>query len=485
MVAAEAAAAGCPPLVARHSGLAEVADGLEAAYPPRSGIWRASQTGDSVDLAREAPRAARACPRRPAPSSATAARRVAVERWSWAGVAETPARTLRVAFRAPWVTRRSCPATSCSRTPASEFENGTDLPSPSRRSSRCSTRRRSSSSNRFEELQAAAAGRPRRAASRRRADRLRGRGAHRPLRELRRGAGLMVERRAQLAELAAARDRARRDGHAPVEPLAGPADHRHAALPAKRRAPPLRRLAEQHLRPSRPRRRSAAPTARSPSTTGCASFLPDLLALSASSPFVEDVNTACTPRARRSSRACSRAAASPTRTATGTGSRRYVRTLYETGSIDEHTQLWWSVRPHLAFPTVEIRICDAPARPRRGAGARRLLLRAHRPDRARGRRGRAAAAPPQRMIEENLWRAIRYGLSGELIDPGTYEVRAGAGRARAAREWVRRSPTSSASPLLGVPRRTRPSGRSRGTRRARRSRRSTPSRCAPAEVVRG
>ena len=38
---------------------------------------------------------------------------------------------------------------------------------------------------------------------------------------------------------------------------------------------------------------------------------------------------------------------------------RYVRLLYETGSITEHTQVWWSVRPHLAFPTVEIRICDA------------------------------------------------------------------------------------------------------------------------------
>ena len=37
---------------------------------------------------------------------------------------------------------------------------------------------------------------------------------------------------------------------------------------------------------------------------------------------------------------------------------RYVRFLYDTGSITEHTQLWWSVRPHLAFPTVEIRICD-------------------------------------------------------------------------------------------------------------------------------
>src|SRR4029079_13755842 len=40
------------------------------------------------------------------------------------------------------------------------------------------------------------------------------------------------------------------------------------------------------------------------------------------------------------------------------GFEAYVRFLYRTGSIDEHTQLWWSVRPHLAYPTVEIRIMD-------------------------------------------------------------------------------------------------------------------------------
>ena len=65
----------------------------------------------------------------------------------------------------------------------------------------------------------------------------------------------MGERRAQLSALVdAAGHRARRDRHAPVEPLAGPADHRHAALPPERQAPPLRRLAEQHLRAARPRR---------------------------------------------------------------------------------------------------------------------------------------------------------------------------------------------------------------------------------------
>ena len=51
MVAAEAAAAGCPPLVARHSGLAEVAEGLEAGYPPRFHDLTSFAQGDSVELA--------------------------------------------------------------------------------------------------------------------------------------------------------------------------------------------------------------------------------------------------------------------------------------------------------------------------------------------------------------------------------------------------------------------------------------------------
>ena len=80
-------------------------------------------------------------------------------------------------------------------------------------------------------------------------------------------------------------------GTHPWSPLAGPADHRHAALPPERRAPPLRRLAQQHASACTSTSASAAPTARSPSATRCASFLPELLALSASSPFVEDVDT--------------------------------------------------------------------------------------------------------------------------------------------------------------------------------------------------
>ena len=86
MVAAEAAAAGCPPLVARHSGLEEVAEGIEAAYPPEYRHLASFETGDSLDLADKLHEllALRADTRR---ALGEAARGVAVEKWSWAGVA--------------------------------------------------------------------------------------------------------------------------------------------------------------------------------------------------------------------------------------------------------------------------------------------------------------------------------------------------------------------------------------------------------------
>jgi glycosyltransferase involved in cell wall biosynthesis len=84
MVAAEAAAAGSPPLVARHSGLAEVAAGLEEEYPPSAKELASFRTGDAVDLA-EKLNELLALPDRDAVRAA--ARRAVVERWSWAGVA--------------------------------------------------------------------------------------------------------------------------------------------------------------------------------------------------------------------------------------------------------------------------------------------------------------------------------------------------------------------------------------------------------------
>src|SRR5207249_9905816 len=93
---------------------------------------------------------------------------------------------------------------------------------------------------------------------------------------------------------------------------------------------------------------------------------------------------------------------------------RYIRFLYETRSVTEHTQLWWSVRPHLAFPTVEIRICDAQPEL---AEARSLAALCYSLTARIARaldEGEPLPSWPHRLLEENLWRAIRVCLSAEL-----------------------------------------------------------------------
>ena len=149
---------------------------------------------------------------------------------------------------------------------------------------------------------------------------------------------------------------------------------------------------------------------------GLRNVLPELLALSASSPFVESVNTGLhSARTQIFTRMFPRCGV-PDVFASWADYERYVRFLYETGSVDEHTQLWWSVRPHLAFPTVEIRICDAqPDLGEAQALAAFAASLAARIARAADE-GEPVPDHPHRLIEENLWRAIRYGLSGELLD---------------------------------------------------------------------
>jgi glutamate---cysteine ligase / carboxylate-amine ligase len=165
-------------------------------------------------------------------------------------------------------------------------------------------------------------------------------------------------------------------------------------------------------------------------------FLPELLAVSASSPFVENVNSGLhSARTQIFTRMFPRCGV-PDAYDGWDGFERYVRFLYDTRSIDEHTQLWWSVRPHLAFPTVEIRICDAQPDL---AEARSLAALCY------ALTARIARALDQRepmrdfahrMIEENLWRAIRYGLSGELIDLASAEVRPARAQLERLVEWV-------------------------------------------------
>lgn len=87
MVAAEAAAAGCPPLVAHHSGLAEIAHGLHADYPPELRELVSFRNGHADELAAKLVRLLALSPAEREAIRA-AARTAAVERWSWSGVAE-------------------------------------------------------------------------------------------------------------------------------------------------------------------------------------------------------------------------------------------------------------------------------------------------------------------------------------------------------------------------------------------------------------
>jgi carboxylate-amine ligase len=166
-------------------------------------------------------------------------------------------------------------------------------------------------------------------------------------------------------------------------------------------------------------------------------YLPELLALSASSPFVEGVFTYLhSARTQIFTRMFPRCGI-PDGLASWEEWEAYVRFLYETGSITEHTQIWWSVRPHLAFPTVEIRICDAQP----DLGESRALAALCYALTARIARALDEGEPlpnlPHRLIEENFWRAIRRGLSGELIDFARGESVPARARLEQLAEWVR------------------------------------------------
>jgi carboxylate-amine ligase len=166
-------------------------------------------------------------------------------------------------------------------------------------------------------------------------------------------------------------------------------------------------------------------------------FLPDLLALSASSPFVEGVYTGlASARTEIFTKMFPRCGV-PDAFGSWAAYEDYVAWLYRTGSIIEHTQLWWSVRPHLAFPTVELRICDG--QPELGESqALSALMYALTARIARALdEGEPLPDHPHRLIEENLWRAIRYGMSGELIRLGTDVVRPAREALGELVEWVR------------------------------------------------
>jgi len=148
-------------------------------------------------------------------------------------------------------------------------------------------------------------------------------------------------------------------------------------------------------------------------------LLPLLLAVSANSPFLDGRDTGLhSVRSEIFTRTFPRCGVPSPFGDWGTYAD-FVRTLERVGSVVESTQLWWSVRPHHSFGTVEVRICDAQTRgddsfALAGLIAACIAQTALGYD-EHGYEGRGAPLA-DREIEENLWRAIRYGAGGRMVD---------------------------------------------------------------------
>jgi carboxylate-amine ligase len=148
-------------------------------------------------------------------------------------------------------------------------------------------------------------------------------------------------------------------------------------------------------------------------------LLPLLLAASANSPFLDRRDTGLhTVRTEIFTRTFPRCGI-PSPFVDWDSYAEFVGTLQRTGSVVESTQLWWSVRPHHQFGTVEVRICDAQTRGEESFGLAALIaacIAQTALDYDEHSHGGATAPLRDREIEENLWRAIRHGMGGKLID---------------------------------------------------------------------
>jgi carboxylate-amine ligase len=146
------------------------------------------------------------------------------------------------------------------------------------------------------------------------------------------------------------------------------------------------------------------------------SVLPELLALSASSPFLDarhsGLHSARTQIFTKSFPRCG----IPDVYGSWAEYRRYIELLVATGSIVEYTQVWWSVRPHFTFGTVEVRICDAQSTAAESEALAALIVACVAQAARDEDEGRPLPDHPRRLLEENLWRAVRYGMDGRMID---------------------------------------------------------------------
>jgi carboxylate-amine ligase len=173
--------------------------------------------------------------------------------------------------------------------------------------------------------------------------------------------------------------------------------------------------------------------------------LPDVLALSANSPFLDGRNSGLhSVRSQIFTKSFPRCGI-PDPFGGWEAYADYVDFLVRTGSIVEQTQIWWSIRPHHSFGTVELRICDAQSSAAESTALEALLAVCIAQAALDVDEGVPFEDPPPRFVEENFWRAIRRGLDGKLIDLARREEFPAAAVADRLLAW-----TAPARALLGI-----------------------------------
>jgi carboxylate-amine ligase len=146
-------------------------------------------------------------------------------------------------------------------------------------------------------------------------------------------------------------------------------------------------------------------------------FLPHLLALSANSPFWIGMNTGFKSYRCKVFDRFPRTNI-PDAFTSWADFEGFVNLLVRTNCIDNAKKIWWDIRPHPFFNTLEVRVCDIPMRVEESLALAALiqatvvkLFRLHSRNQSWRQYSRA-------LLMENKWRAARYGIQGKLIDFG-------------------------------------------------------------------
>ena len=144
--------------------------------------------------------------------------------------------------------------------------------------------------------------------------------------------------------------------------------------------------------------------------------LPELLAISANSPFLDGSDSGLhSSRTQIFTKSFPRCGI-PEPWGDWATYADFVELLKRTNSIVEATQLWWSIRPHHSFGTVELRICDAQSTAEESTAVAALATACIAQAALEYDEGIRPDPVPARLVEENFWRAIRHGLDGTMID---------------------------------------------------------------------